>query len=136
MRCTAAGDVLLGPEPPSAAGGIPGGYLQMIPRLDGADLSPRFIGQRTTFQPTGQSARSNNSKLNPLEYDGSMWLQCNCQLYSFMPAILELILCSLLFVVFSWLIWLPARIRPIPVIRGGGGIRAPMSARVWGREPW
>ena len=42
---------------------------------------------------------------------------------------------SVSFVVFSWLIWLPARIRPIPVIRGGGGVRAPMSARVWGREP-
>ena len=52
MPRTAAGEVLLGPEPPNAAGGIPGGCLRVIARLDGAvqgrDISvyaPRFNQQ-------------------------------------------------------------------------------------------
>ena len=43
MPRTAAGGVLLGPEPPNAAGGIPGGGLRMIARLDGADLRPNLF---------------------------------------------------------------------------------------------
>ena len=43
MPRTAAGGVLLGPEPPNAAGGIPGGGLQMIARLDGAVLRPNLL---------------------------------------------------------------------------------------------
>ena len=91
MPRTAAGEVLLGPEPPSAAGGIPGGGLRTIARLDGADLRPNLFGLCTTFQPASQSAFDHIIQtLNPRESMDSMWLHRRY----FMPAILELNLCS------------------------------------------
>ena len=47
-------------------------------------------------------------------------IHCGCIAISiyFMPAILELNLCSFSCFVLSGSIWLPARIRPMPVIRG------------------
>ena len=95
MPRTAAGGVLLGPEPPNAAGGIPGGGLRMIARLDGAVLRPYLflfvIGLCTMFQPASQSAFGRIIQtLNPRESIDSMWLHHRY----FMPAILELNLCS------------------------------------------
>ena len=91
MPRTAAGGVLLGPEPPNAAGGIPGGVFRMTARLDGADLRPSLSGLCTTFQPASQSAFDRIIQtLDPRESIDSMWLHHRY----FMPAILELNLCS------------------------------------------
>ena len=43
MRCTAAGEVLLGPEPLIAAGDIPAEGLCVIARLDGATLKTKIL---------------------------------------------------------------------------------------------
>ena len=43
MRCTAAGEVLLGPEPLIAAGGVPAEGPCVIARLDGAILKDRGL---------------------------------------------------------------------------------------------
>ena len=43
MRCTAAGEVLLGPEPLIAAGGVPAEGLCVIARLDGAVFKDRGL---------------------------------------------------------------------------------------------
>ena len=91
MPRTAAGEVLLGPEPPNAAGGIPANGLRMIARLDGAVLRPNPFGLCTMFQPASQSAFDRIIQtLNPRESIDSMWLHRRY----FMPAIMELNLCS------------------------------------------
>ena len=43
MRCTAAGEVLLGPEPLMAAGGVPTEGPCVIARLDGATLKTKVL---------------------------------------------------------------------------------------------
>ena len=105
----------------SAAGGAHVGYPRMTARHCFLVNAPRF---------------NQLAKVHPRGSLDSMWLQCKRHLFSFMPTILELNLCFLLFFCFLLFDLATGANRPTPVIRGGGGIRAPMSARVWGREPW
>ena len=53
MRCTAAGEVLLGPEPLTAAGGILTEGLRVIPRLDGANLKTRVSWSKHHVSTSG-----------------------------------------------------------------------------------
>ena len=53
MRCTAAGEVLFGPEPLIAAGGVPTEDLCVIARLDGATLKTMVLWSKHHVSTSG-----------------------------------------------------------------------------------
>ena len=135
MRCTAAGEVLFGPEPLIAAGGVPTEGLCVIARLDGATLKTVVLWSKHHVSTSGPM-RLNHEFRKYIHSNLTVRCGCSANVFLFHACHSGVESLFLFLFAFSCLIWLPARTRPIPVIRGGGGIRAPMSARVWGREPW
>ena len=124
MRYTAAGDVLLRPVPLNAAGGVPAAGLRVIARLDGAIFKDQgLVVEAHCFN---QQAKAPKSQIQ-YHIHMSLMIHCGCVATSFyfMPAILELNLCSLFFFC-SFLFDLATGVNP-PHTRNSGWWRDPGS---------